>query len=93
MEKPSNNVKIQGKTGLSKNRALHALLKSVHFKKTVARSSFISFKIVVIFNTTSAEIKTKSADVILKKTTILKEMRIVQMCSLNEQSLVLLFFI
>ena len=83
MEKTSNNAKIQGKTGLSTkiNRALHALLKSVHFKKTVARSSFISFKIVVIFNTTSAEIKTKSADVILKKITILKEMRIVQMCS------------
>ena len=41
----------------------------------------ISFKIVVIFNTTSADIKTKSADVILKMTTILKEMRIAQLCS------------
>ena len=35
----------------------------------------ISFKIVVVFNTTSADIKTKSADVILKTTTILIEMR------------------
>ena len=33
----------------------------------------ISFKIVVLFNTTSADIKTKSADVILKSTTILKD--------------------
>ena len=33
-----------------------------------------SFKIVVIFNTTSAEFKTKSADAILKMITILKEM-------------------
>ena len=39
----------------------------------------ISFKIVVVFNTTSADIKTKSADVVLKTTTILREMRIVQM--------------
>ena len=48
----------------------------------------ISFKIVVIFNTTLAEIKTKSADVILKMTTILKEMRIVQLCSKSEPTLV-----
>ena len=47
----------------------------------------ISFKIVVIFNTTSADIKTKSADVILKSTTILKEMRIVQLWSKNERTL------
>jgi hypothetical protein len=38
-----------------------------------------SFKIVVIFSNTSAEIKTKSADVLLKITTILKELRITQM--------------
>ena len=35
-----------------------------------------SFKIVVIFNNTSIEIKTKSADELLKMTTILKELRI-----------------
>ena len=46
-------------------------LKSVHFKKIL-----ISFKIVVVSNTTSADIKTKSPDVVLKTTTILKEMRI-----------------
>ena len=51
-------------------------LKSVHFKKTVVILNF--FKIVVLFNTTSADIKTKSADVTLKSTTILKEMRIAQ---------------
>ena len=46
------------------------------------------FKIVVIFNNTSAEIKTKSADVLLKMTTILKELRIAQLCFKNEQSLI-----
>ena len=39
----------------------------------------ISFKIEVIFNIKSADIKTKSADFILKMTTILKEMRIAQL--------------
>ena len=46
------------------------MLKSVHFKKTVARSSFLS----VIFNITSADFVLMSADVVLKMTTILKEM-------------------
>ena len=41
----------------------------------------ISFKIVAVFNTTSADIKTKSADVVLKTTTILKEIRIEQLSS------------
>ena len=48
----------------------------------------ISFKIVVIFNTTSADIKTKSGDVVLKMTTILKEMRIAQLYSKGEWILV-----
>ena len=48
----------------------------------------ISFKIVVIFNTPLAEIKRKSADVILKMTTILKEMRSAQLCSESERTLV-----
>ena len=39
----------------------------------------ISFKVLLLFNITSADIKTKSADVILKSTTILKEMRNVQL--------------
>ena len=43
-----------------------------------SRAILISFKIVVIFNITSAEIKTKSDDVLLKMTTILKELRIAQ---------------
>ena len=47
-------------------------LKFVHFKKPVTRSSFLA-KSVVIF----AEIKTKSA----KMTTLLKEMRILQLGS------------
>ena len=45
------------------------------------------FKIVIIFNNTSAEIKTKSADVLLEMITILKELRIAQLCSKNERTL------
>ena len=41
----------------------------------------ISFKIVVVFNTTLADFVLMSADVVLKTTTILKEMSIVQLCS------------
>ena len=52
-----------------------------------SRVILISFKIVDIFNTSSADIKTKPADVILKMTTILKEMRIVQLCSKSERTL------
>ena len=40
-----------------------------------------------IFNDTSAEIKTKSADVLLKMTTILKEMRTAQLRSKNKRAL------
>ena len=47
----------------------------------------ISFEIGVMFNTTSAEVKTKSADIILKMTPILNEMRIAQMCSKSEETL------
>ena len=45
------------------------------------------FKIVVIFNNTSAEIKTKSADLLLKMTTILKELRIAQLWFENKGAL------
>ena len=45
-----------------------------------------SFKIVINFNDALAEIKTKSADVLLKIITILKELRIVQLCSENERT-------
>ena len=48
----------------------------------------ISFKIVVIFNNiTSADFVLMSADVVLKMTIILKEMRIVQLCSKSERTL------
>ena len=50
-------------------------------------SILISFKIVVIFNTTSADIKTMSADGKLEMTTILKEMRIMQLCSKSDRTL------
>ena len=40
-----------------------------------------SFKIVIIFNSTSAEIKTKSADILLKMIIISIELRIAQLCS------------
>ena len=67
---------------------------SKKFKETNVRSLLghsyailISFKIVVIVNTTSAESKRNSADVILKMITILKEMRIMQLCSKSERTL------
>ena len=44
-----------------------------------------SFKIVVIFDSTSADFVLISADVILE--TILKEMRIAKLCSKNERTL------
>jgi hypothetical protein len=47
----------------------------VHFK------ILISFKIVVIFNITSADFFLMLADVVLKMTTILKEMRFTQLSS------------
>ena len=43
---------------------------------------------MVIFNDTSAEIKAKSADVLLKMTTILKELIILQLQSKNKQTLI-----
>ena len=54
------------------------ILKSVYFKNTVALS---------------AEIKTKSAVVVLKIITILKELRIAQLCSKNGQALVTIFLL
>ena len=57
---------------ISKNQWRSTWGKSVHFKKTVAQSSFLS-KVFVMF----AEIKTKSG----KLTTLLKEMRIAQLSS------------
>ena len=41
----------------------------------------ISFKIAVVFNAALADIKSESADVVLKTTTILKEMRSAQLSS------------
>ena len=52
------------------------ILKSVHFKKTVARFSFLS-KLWYF----STDFVLMSADVVLKSTTILKEMRIAQLSS------------
>ena len=50
--------------------------------------TIISFKIVVIFNITSAVFVLMLADVVLKMTTILKEMRIAQLGSKSERALV-----
>ena len=47
---------------------------------------------MVIFNTPSAEIKTKSADVLLKITTILKELRIAQLRFKSKRTLAFIFF-
>ena len=46
-----------------------------------------SFKIVIIFNNTSADFVLISADVLLNIITILKELRIAQLCSKNERTL------
>ena len=45
-----------------------------------------SFKIMIIFNNTSADFVSISADVILKKIIILKEPRITQLCSKKGRS-------
>ena len=47
-----------------------------------------SFKIVIIYNNTSADFVLISADVILKMITILKELKISQLCSKNGRTLV-----
>ena len=48
----------------------------------------ITFEIVVIFNIISGDFVFMSADVILKMTTILKQMRIKQLCSKSERTLI-----
>ena len=52
-------------------------LKSVHFLKEHTCATLSSFKIVIIFNNTSAEIERKSADVLLEIIIILKDRAIV----------------
>ena len=69
---------------LSDFALLGSQLKSVHFKNTVARSSVHS-KLWSFW----AEIKTTSADVLLKMIIILSELRIAQLCSLNEWTLLI----
>ena len=65
------------------------LISAERFGESTTRLSQLlsSIKIMIIFNNTSTEINTKSADVLLKMTTILKELRIVQLQSKNEQTL------
>ena len=46
-----------------------------------------SFKIVVIFNNASSDFVLISADGLFKVTTILKELRMMQLCSNNERTL------
>ena len=54
-----------------------------------------SFKIVVIFNNTSADSVLISADVLLKMTTILKELRIAHRmdCSCNISTITILAYV
>ena len=67
----------------------------VYFEVTVLKSIIlthkctilISYKIVVLFNMTSADFVLTSADVVFISTTILKEMRIAQLSSKNERTL------
>jgi hypothetical protein len=51
------------------------------------------FKIVIIFNNTSADFALISADVLLKMITVLKELRITQLCSKKERTLIKIFLI
>ena len=71
-----------GKSSNAADPIMLSRLKSVHFKKTVARSSFLSkmwyFSTVFVL---------MSADVVLKSTTVLKEMRIAQLSPYNERTL------
>ena len=64
------SMKVQPKNYLTK----------VHLFLDHSYAILSSFKIMIIFNNTSAKIKTKSADVLLKIITILKELRIAQLC-------------
>ena len=80
--KNPNDFEMEIKTSKLQKRSASASLyipwlKSVHFKI----SCF--FKIVLVFNTTPVDFVLMSADVILKTTTILKEMRIAQISSKN----------
>ena len=63
------------------------VLKSIHLKKHSC-TILSCFKIMIIFNNTSADFVLISADVLLKMTTILKELRITQLYSKSEQTLV-----
>ena len=63
------------------------MLKSFHFMNTLALSSVFFFKIMIIFNNVSAEIKTKSDDALLEMILTLKELRIAQLSSYNEWTL------
>ena len=81
--KNPNDFEMEIKTSKLQKRSASASLyipwlKSVHFKILSCFS-----KIVVVFNTTPVDFVLMSADVILKTTTILKEMRIAQISSKN----------
>ena len=58
-----------------------------HLPNKVFTKILSSFKIVIILNITSAKIKTKSADVLLKRIILLIELKIAQLCSQNGQTL------
>ena len=62
---------------LAVNKILSPFLKSIHFKKTLRDPQF--FQNCGHLQYELAEIKTKSADVLLKITTILKELTIAQL--------------
>ena len=67
------------------------VLSKIHLFLDRSCTILSSFKIVVIFNNTSADFALISADVLLKMITILKELRIVQLCSKNERTLELTY--
>ena len=81
---------IKSKFAMIFNLDFILMLRNLNAKQVAAKvRSFLehscailtSFKIVIIFNNTSTDFVLISADVILKMITILKELRIAQLCS------------
>ena len=82
-----NNFVWKGLTNPSIKELNQPLRTKVHSFLEHSYPILVSLKIVVIFEITSADFILISADVVLKMTTILKEMRIAQLCSKSEQTL------
>ena len=77
-------IKLVQTVSQSKFRVIFSIMKNfgkVHSFYEDSWAILISFKIVILINITSTDFVLISADVVLKSTTILKEMRIPQLLS------------